>query len=59
MMCKSGRSSSPVGYGIGIAEVVGWNPTRSTFYFRARGFDPCAPAYQTRKNEKLAQSYLP
>jgi hypothetical protein len=26
-----GRSSSPVGYGIGIAEVVGSNPTRSTF----------------------------
>src|ERR671910_3346202 len=25
-----GRSSSPVGYGIGIAEVVGSNPTRST-----------------------------
>ena len=24
-----GRSSSPVGYGIGIAEVVGSNPTRS------------------------------
>ena len=34
-MCRSkskslGRSSSPVGYGIGIAEVVGSNPTRST-----------------------------
>ena len=26
-----GRSSSPVGYGIGIAEVVGSNPTRSIF----------------------------
>lgn len=26
-----GRSSSLVGYGIGIAEVVGSNPTRSTF----------------------------
>ena len=26
-----GRSSSPVGYGIGIAEAVGSNPTRSTF----------------------------
>jgi hypothetical protein len=24
-----GRSSSPVGYGIGIAEIVGSNPTRS------------------------------
>jgi hypothetical protein len=32
---KMGRSSSPVGYGIGIAEVVGSNPTRSTinYYF--------------------------
>jgi hypothetical protein len=27
-----GRSSSLVGYGIGIAEVVGSNPTRSIFY---------------------------
>src|SRR6185503_9191670 len=27
---SEGRSSSPVGYGIGIAEVVGSNPTRST-----------------------------
>ena len=27
-----GRSSSPVGCGIGIAEVVGSNPTRSTFH---------------------------
>src|SRR5918999_2604154 len=26
-----GRSSSPVGYGIGIADVVGSNPTRSIF----------------------------
>ena len=25
---SEGRSSSPVGYGIGIAEVVGSNPTR-------------------------------
>jgi hypothetical protein len=29
-ICCMGRSSSPVGYGIGIAEVVGSNPTRST-----------------------------
>ena len=29
-MLSQGRSSSPVGYGIGIAEVVGSNPTRST-----------------------------
>jgi hypothetical protein len=28
-----GRSSSPVGYGIGIAEVVGSNPTRSTLKY--------------------------
>jgi hypothetical protein len=28
-----GRSSSPVGYGIGIAEVVGSNPTRSISYY--------------------------
>jgi hypothetical protein len=27
-----GRSSSPVGYGIGIAEVVGSNPTRSIYF---------------------------
>ena len=27
---NEGRSSSPVGYGIGIAEAVGSNPTRST-----------------------------
>ena len=33
-----GRSSSPVGYGIGIAEVVGSNPTRSTIklYYNSR-----------------------
>jgi hypothetical protein len=31
-----GRSSSPVGYGIGIAEVVGSNPTRSTFIVLVR-----------------------
>jgi hypothetical protein len=30
---SEGRSSSPVGYGIGIAEVVGSNPTRSTLYY--------------------------
>lgn len=30
---SEGRSSSPVGYGIGIAEVVGSNPTRSTTTF--------------------------
>jgi hypothetical protein len=30
---RGGRSSSPVGYGIGIAEVVGSNPTRSTNRF--------------------------
>gem|GEM_PF-4678820 len=30
MLIDKGRSSSPVGYGIGIAEVVGSNPTRST-----------------------------
>lgn len=35
-----GRSSSPVGYGIGIAEVVGSNPTRSTInlYYNSREF---------------------
>jgi hypothetical protein len=27
---KKGRSSSPVGYSIGIAEIVGSNPARST-----------------------------
>ncbi len=27
-----GRSSSLVGYGIGIAEAVGSNPTRSTYH---------------------------
>ena len=30
VLASWGRSSSPVGYGIGIAEVVGSNPTRST-----------------------------
>ena len=34
-----GRSSSPVGYGIGIAEVVGSNPTRSTLNWDSRDFN--------------------
>ena len=34
-----GRSSSPVGYGIGIAEVVGSNPTRSTLNWHSRDFN--------------------
>ena len=29
-ICEEGRSSSPVGYSIGIAEIVGSNPARST-----------------------------
>ena len=38
---SEGRSSSPVGYGIGIAEVVGSNPTRSTIIFGTpTGFHP-------------------